>query len=277
MSLAGEQTLDVLPPLSGMLPEGGLRRGTTLWITGQGSISLILALLAGPTATGSWSGVVGLGDLGLVAAAEMGVDVDRLALISRPGSEWPTVVAALVDAFDIVVLQPPGRVRGTDARRLTARVRERGAVLLLAGGTESGLARARIWPEAPALHLQVNTVGWRGLSRGSGHLVGRQVEVTAEGRGGASRPRRVRLWLPGPGGGVEADLSGSAAPASHLGKAVPASSPGKAASASSPGTAALSPFAGRPQGERSPEGAVPAGAVPAGAVPAAPVPVAAAG
>ena len=191
VTLAEDQLLPVLPALEGLFPGGGLRRGATVAVVG--STSLVLAVLAGPSAAGSWCGVVGMPWLGLAAAAEMGVALDRLALVPVPGQEWPTVVAALLDAFDVVVVRPPGRVRIRDGRRLGARARERGAVLVPVGGWEGADVR-----------LRVESGAWEGIGEGHGHLEARRVAVRAEGRGAAARPRTARLWLPSPDGAVEA-------------------------------------------------------------------------
>jgi hypothetical protein len=159
-----------------------------------GSTSLVLALLAGASQAGSWVGAVGLPTLGLVAAAELGVALDRLALVPRPGREWLTATAALVDALDIIVVRPPPHVRPGDARRLVARARERGAVLLVA---------AAGWP-GPDLQLTVTAGEWTGLDGGAGHLRARRVAVHADGRRDAARARQAWLWLPGPDGTVTA-------------------------------------------------------------------------
>jgi hypothetical protein len=37
---------------------------------------------------------------------------------------------------------------------------------------------------------------WRGLDAGRGRLRGRQLTVTAQGRGAAAALRRVEVWLP---------------------------------------------------------------------------------
>src|SRR5436305_1103558 len=82
---------------------------------------------------GSWAAVVGMPDLGLLAAAELGVVLHRLVLVPRPGTELGAVVAALLDGVDLVVVATDGiallRSRGAGlARRLSARARHRGAV-----------------------------------------------------------------------------------------------------------------------------------------------------
>lgn len=182
---AGEQLLPVHPALVGVMPWAGLRRGATVAVAGRGSTSLALALLAAASAAGSWCAVVGMPSLGLVAARELGVELGRLALVPAPGAGWPSVVAALLDALDIVLIRPPERPRAADARRLTARARERGAVLLVAGP----------WDGAD-LRLGVTRSTWDGLERGHGLLRHRRLEVVADGRGAAARPRRGRIWMP---------------------------------------------------------------------------------
>lgn len=148
-----------------------------------------MALIAAATRSG-WAAAVGIPSLGLVAAGELGVHLDRLALVPRPGERWAAVVAALVDGFDMLLLSPPVRVGMTDARRLSARTRERGAVLVV-------LASGSVWPVAPDLHLSVVSSEWNGLRAGSGYLRERRVEVACRGRRAASRERRKALWLPG--------------------------------------------------------------------------------
>jgi len=190
VSLARERTLPVLPALEDLLPEGGLRRGSTVAVSG--ATSLALALLAGPSQAGSWCAAVGLPSLGLVAAAEVGIALERFPLVARPGEEWSAVVAALVDAVDAVLVCLPRHVRNGDARRLVAKARDRGAVLVTTGG--SFMADVR---------LSVAASTWEGLGRGHGRLRARRMEVVASGRGAAARERRVSLWLPSPEGGVE--------------------------------------------------------------------------
>jgi hypothetical protein len=207
--LAGEQVLPVLGALDGLLP-GGLRRGSSLAVgvgrAGRpgGATSLALAVAAGPSAAGSWVAAVGVPSLGLAAAAGYGVDLDRLVLVADPPPErFGQVVALLVDAFDVVLVRPPpglGAVRAADARRLAARARERGSVLVRLDG--GGGVQGGAWPEAADVTLTVTVTTWEGLGDGHGHLRARRAVVEAGGRRGAARPRRAELWLPGPDGAV---------------------------------------------------------------------------
>lgn len=209
VTLTREQRLPVLPAFEGILPGAGLRRGATVSIGSAagvgGATSLALALVAEASRLGSWVAAVGLPSLGLVAADELGVALERLVLVAAPERDaWGGVVAALVDGFDLVILHA-GRtgVRTADARRLVARARERGSVLLQLGPG---------WPEGADLQLEVTRARWEGLDDGHGHLLARKVRVTRSGRGEAAQPRRADFWLPGPAGAVEVAIAPMEAP-----------------------------------------------------------------
>jgi hypothetical protein len=185
--LATRPVLSVLPPLAELLPAGGLQVGST--VTVSGSHTLLLSLLAATTQHG-WAAAVGFPDLGLLAAAELGVHVSQFALVPHPGAEVGDVVAALLDGFSLVAVAantvlsagPAGR---TLARRLTTRARNRGAVLLAFGD----------WP-TPDLQLRCSATHWYGLGDGHGHLTGHEATVEVRGRGSAGRPRQTRLRWP---------------------------------------------------------------------------------
>ncbi len=158
-----------------------------------GATSLAFALLAAATAAGSWSAAVGVADAGILALAEMGVDLDHLVLVPRPGGRWAEIAALLLDGMDAVLLCPPGPVRPGVARRLAARARQRQGALVV-------LCRYAPWPEGPELHLTVGTARWLGAGTGHGRLEARRAQVTTTGRRTASRPARTELWLPGGSG-----------------------------------------------------------------------------
>ena len=189
-----EDGLPVLPALGGLLPGGSLQRGSVAAV-GSGQAGgwglLCLALVAAASADGAWCAAVGLPHLGVRAAADAGVDPDRLLLVADPGPGWPQVVASLLDGCEIVLLRPPAGVPASLRRRVEAAVRRHGGVLVVAGELEG--ARAR---------LCVTRQEWSGLGAGHGRLRARRALVTAEGRGAWSRPRDRWLWLPGPDGAV---------------------------------------------------------------------------
>jgi hypothetical protein len=187
------RTLPVLPELTALLPGRGLRRGSTVAVaagapTPSGGTSLVLALLAEASRSGSWCAVVGVPALGLVAAADTGIAVERLALVPNPGPEWATVVAALIDGVDVVVTAIPAAVTASVASRLAARARQRGSVLVPYGR----------WDGAD-LTLQVVRGMWEGLGQGRGRLRRRELTILARGRGAAARPKEIKVWMPGDG------------------------------------------------------------------------------
>jgi len=208
----------VIPPLVDLFPDGSLRRGSTVVVTGLaqgqsgrpggsvqhagGGISLALALLAAASGAGCWCALVGLPELGAVAAHDIGIDLARLAVVPRPDATWAEVTAALIDGIDLVVLCPPFPPRPAMARRLVARARERRSVLIVVGRYG--------WPEHPDVQLSVSDPGWDGVGAGEGYLRRRRMTVTATGRRSSARPRRHHLWLPTPTGAV-ADAAGDPA------------------------------------------------------------------
>lgn len=182
-------------PVHGALGEvlpAGLRRGSTVAVSG--SISLLLATLGAASADGAWCALVGFPPISAEAAVEYGIELSRLAIIPAPGAGWTTAVGALLDALDVVAARPPRLVPG-DIRRLAARARTREAVLM--PFTDQ-------WPGAD-VRLRAEPGRWDGIGAGSGRLRARRLDVHAEGRGQAARPRSATLWLPAPGGGVRAD------------------------------------------------------------------------
>jgi hypothetical protein len=199
VATADTRLLVVPGALGDCLPEGAIRRGSTLAISAaRGGVSLALALAAAVTGADGWVAAVGLPSLGLLAGAELGVRLERLAVVGAPGDRWPVVAAALVDGMELLLLGPPGRVRPADARRLVARAREQGTVLVVLEPPGD-----RCWPEAPDLRLAVVHASWAGLGSGHGHLRSRRLEVVTTGRRAAARERRTILLLPGPAGPID--------------------------------------------------------------------------
>ena len=182
--------LPVVAPLARLLPAGGLRRGTTVAVAaGPAATSLLWAVLVEASAGGAWVGVVGRPDLGLVAAAEAGMRLERLALVPAPGLELLAVTSALLDGLDVVVMAVARPVPAGERQRLAARARQRGAVLCVLGP----------WSGAD-VQLSCTDARWSGvgagLDGGSGRLGERQVEVRVSGRGMAPAGRVERLLMP---------------------------------------------------------------------------------
>ena len=177
--------LPVASPLAAVLPRGGLARGSVVSVLGQGATSLLFTLLAGPEAP--WSALVGMPGIGLLAAAEFGIDLDRLVVIPEPGPDVLQVLSILVDGVDMIAVTLPVTARPTPSRQrvLTGRLRQHGAVLLVMGP----------WPGAD-LVLTASWVGWTGLGQGHGRLRDRELVVEVGGRGAAAgRRESVALLL----------------------------------------------------------------------------------
>lgn len=133
---ASESLLPVPESLAELLP-GGLPRGVVGVLSG--ARSLTVGLTASVSAAGGNVAVVGLPDFGLLAAAEMGADLSRLAVIPDPGTDPVEVAAVLTDGMDLVVLGLAGRsVPPTRARAVVARARQRGCTLLVTHGEWQG-------------------------------------------------------------------------------------------------------------------------------------------
>lgn len=203
-ALVREPVLPTHPAIIDLLPERGLRRGSVIAVGGAGGASsLLFALLARPLAEGSWAAVVGLPELGFEAAAGIGAHLERLALIPRPGKAWLEVTAALIDAFDLVVVRPPSRCPPTLARRLATRGRERGCVLIVASPASlaernTGLGR---WPEPVEVAFEVEPYAWQGLERGYGTLTVREITIEISGRR-VPTTRTKNILLPDASGGI---------------------------------------------------------------------------
>jgi hypothetical protein len=101
-----------------------------------------------------------------------------------PPARWATVVAVLLEGVSLVLAEVPRHVGAGDARRLVARARERGTVLVAFGER---------WPADAVLQLHATGGSWHGLAPGAGLLSGRSRTVRVEGHGEAARARTTVL------------------------------------------------------------------------------------
>ncbi len=202
ITLAHHRHLPVDEAFATLLPDPGLTRGRIVGCTGAAATSLALALASRATTTGSWLAVVGMAPIGIEAAREMGVAIDRLVSVDANGcraDEWADRVAAAADGFELILTMPPaGPPAGVERviRKVRQRVQARGVVLL----TVSSCAGADVVLEATAGE-------WEGLGRGHGHLHRRRVLVRASGRR-VPRPVEREMWLPGITRPTRADRAG---------------------------------------------------------------------
>ena len=174
-----EPTLACAEDLAPLLPQG-LRRGQVVAVTG--ATSLMLALASQASQEGAWTAMVGMPQVGVIAAARRGIELARLALIPHPGTQAAATAGACLEGMDIVMLGAGLALSPADRRRLMSRARERGAVLVVEGA----------WPGAHTT-LTVTSQRWSGLGAGDGRLRERQVSVRVADRRGS--PREVALTL----------------------------------------------------------------------------------
>ena len=162
----------------------------------------MLALLAEASAGGAWAGVVGRPDLGLVAAAEAGVALERLALVPYPGADLVAVTAALLDGLDLVVVA--GRVQHGSDRDAAGRPGP-AARCGAAAARARGRGRTSSWPASRG-----GGGVWAPGRATSGGCRTREVCVQLRGRGVAPAGRSARLLLPGAAGRLAVDVEGDA-------------------------------------------------------------------
>ena len=206
----GTRVLPVHPRLASLLPDGGLRTGTTVVV--RGSTSLLLTLLAEASRDGAWTVLVGYPSAGMAAAADAGCDLARTLVVPLPagsGVDASAVLAALIDGMDVVVVGPEVALLDQDRRRLAARARERGTVLLAALPTPA-LSAGYLRLQRPSAGRKASTQQgwgaqvvleategtWAGIDQGAGWLRRRTLRVRRTGRGSAARPLHLDVELP---------------------------------------------------------------------------------
>ncbi|MBK0330018.1 hypothetical protein I8D64_01180 [Brachybacterium sp. MASK1Z-5] len=176
------------PPLAPLAPYGSLRAGSTVAVDGSCSVSLMLAMAAAAAGEDGWCALAGMPDLGLRAARDAGLDLERLAIAPATAVEempqLPQLLSALVDGVGVLVLGPRLRLTASLWRSLTDRARAHDTLVLAA----APVARAD-------LHLRAEAESWEGLGRGTGRLRRRTLRVSAAGRG-IPEGRAVDVVLP---------------------------------------------------------------------------------
>ena len=191
--LAGERTIPVDETFGDLFAEGGLVRGRTIACSGSAATSTALALVAPAIRSGAWLALIDLPTVGLDAASELGVALERVVAIGTrpPGTaddpgRWLDVVAAAADGFDILLVRAPSGLSAGGVRKLAVRLRQRDVVTIVLGDPGSIACDG-------TLHTDVGE--WSGLGEGYGHLRRRQVVLHASGRRLPGR-RHCRFTIP---------------------------------------------------------------------------------
>ena len=180
VSMALERTLPTSPECADLFAEGALVRGRVLSCVGPASTTVALRLVAAAVEAGGWMAVIDVPMLGLDAASELGIALERVVSItsSREGGVadaevWADVIAAAADGFEVLVTRVPADVRPATVRKVATRLQQRGVVLVVLGD-----------PGPLVCDGVVGSGGqvWSGVGAGWGRLKHRSVEVTATGR-----------------------------------------------------------------------------------------------
>lgn len=187
LALATDRTLPVAEAFVELFAERGLVRGRTIACSGAAATSLALALAAPAVAAGSWLATIDVPTIGLDAASEFGIALERVVAVRADAARWPDVVAAAADGFDLLIARVPADVSPSAMRKVATRLRQRDVVMLVLGD-----------PGALSCDgvLDAGDAEWVGLGDGHGHLRHRRLVVEASGRRLHGR-RRCRLALPG--------------------------------------------------------------------------------
>lgn len=193
VALARDRVLAVPAALEQILPDTGIVRGSIVGTRGATGLSVALAIVSKASAGGCWLACVGVPTLGLQAASEVGVALERLVMVASSGRS-ANVMSALIDGFDLIVLRDGSGFPAGVSRRLQARLQARGAVLVIVG--DPG-------PFVCDVTITTSRAEWHGLGDGSGRLTKRRMTLSAVGRR-SPRARHVDVWFPGTSGGIEA-------------------------------------------------------------------------
>lgn len=192
VSPAHERTLPISDELADLLPDEGLVRGRVLACTGPAATSLTLALVAPAMVAGSWMALIDTPTIGLDAASELGVPLQRVVRVAS--SDWASTLVAALDGFDVVVTSVSrAALRRSAVTMLSSRIRQRGAVVVVMGPPGDLACDGFLETSEPV---------WEGLGVGHGRLHRRRVEVRASGRRIPNERCRA-MMLPGPDGRPE--------------------------------------------------------------------------
>lgn len=182
------EVLPVPEPLAQLLSRGGLVRGSVVGVTGAWTVPL--AMIAEASRQGASVALVGLPEVNLAAAVDLGADLDRIAAVpgvgvAGSGADAIEVAGVLLDGIDLVVVDPGGAVRPSRAKVLAGRARKQSSTLLVAGR----------WPGA-SLRIHSQVAGYQHFPvrrSGSGRIGGIELDVQLSGASALAPSARFEL------------------------------------------------------------------------------------
>lgn len=198
--LASEMYVELDGCLAEVFPFGRVQRGSVVLFEGSfnsGVTSVLLEFLSSGGMRKMWTALVGFENLGFLAARERGVDLGRVVSVPDPGRNLAQVIAVLLDAFSVVVIDNPRLISSSQARNLVSRVRSSKSIVAVVQqhASAKNMAAKGVWPGSCDYLVRSSISGFSGLGRGGGFIKERQVSISLEGRhfGGAVKSAIVRI------------------------------------------------------------------------------------
>lgn len=179
--------------LSGQLPLGGI--GVISGAPGHGASSLCYRILAAGNEAGGYVALLDPGGNAMpVALLESGVMADRFVLVRIRDLDAPREIllrglGALLDGFSLVGILDPDLLKDVPWRRVAARARERGVLVIVVGNGAAGVS--------PLFRMDLSEPRWE--RDPGGLLAKRSVSIAVSGCG---YPRSERVLIGGGAGEV---------------------------------------------------------------------------
>lgn len=156
--------------------------------TGLGLTRIGLSMLVEPSQHAPVVMVDVRGWLSPVAAWEVGVRPDRLVVVRCDDiTQWPGVVAALLEGVKAVYAEVPKGIQESVLRRLAALVRSRDAAMVVR--PMSG----RLAPGVAYMRMRAERVVWSGAVDGHGRLGERRMVIERSGKGAGGRTQYMEV------------------------------------------------------------------------------------
>lgn len=171
----GRSVIPVDDRIAQCFPAQGIKRGSITLLKGSegsGLYSLTALMIARATQEGEWVALVNLSDLGYGSFFDVGVEVSRVVVIK----DLPTAAQTthtLLESFALVVTA--AGFNQTQALRLSSRVRERGAAMVVVERSWRYQRRSSgSWGGRIDMTITLENAGWRLASPESELLLRRE-------------------------------------------------------------------------------------------------------
>ncbi|MFI9507310.1 hypothetical protein [Nocardia sp. NPDC052566] len=165
--------LPIPAAIAQLLPGRGLAGGTL--VDYRGATSVLLGIAAATTASG-YAALVNMPNASLLAAVEMGAQLERLPCVTARHEGFVPALGALLDGMALVIADTGNRkLTPTELRGLRARAHSKGCTLILSGAYHHVGADLRIVSRVIAVD---------GLGAGSGRVTSTRIAIHATAKFG---------------------------------------------------------------------------------------------